>query len=164
MEIHICRDGEKFGPYPRALTHFYLREGMLSADDLCWHKGLAEWRPLGEALPPPVVSNHRSLRMSPMTRPIPAASRIAALSTVQARAASAIPGRAALKPVAASAPVQSKQRRGSSHWIDYVMNGAIALLIVCAAFVYLTRGAGQEISQSWRTRVAMLGHSFSESR
>lgn len=161
MEIHICRDGEKFGPYPRALTHFYLREGMLSADDLCWHKGLRDWQPLGEALPPPTAASLRSLRMNPMTRPIPVASRLAALSrpaSVTKAPAAKVPA----KEAPSSAP--SKQTRGSTHWAEHVLNGIIVTLVACAVSVYLPRGTAHSLEQTWRARVAMLGHAYSPGR
>lgn len=46
MEVWIGRNGERHGPYQEAQVRDWLRSGQLSADDLGWHDGLADWQPL----------------------------------------------------------------------------------------------------------------------
>src|SRR2546425_42761 len=50
MNIYIIRHGEQFGPYDMHSAFGYMREGALSADDLAWHEGMAEWKSLKEVL------------------------------------------------------------------------------------------------------------------
>jgi len=61
MEIHVARNGEKFGPYSADEVRARLAAGQLSGADLCWYEGLAQWVPLagvmgglpgGNAAPP----------------------------------------------------------------------------------------------------------------
>lgn len=51
MEIHIGRDGERFGPYDERRTEEMIRAGDLRPDDLAWRVGMADWRPLAELFP-----------------------------------------------------------------------------------------------------------------
>jgi hypothetical protein len=51
MQIHIQRDGEKFGPYSEEEARQYLREGSLLPDDLAWHEGLENWVALNTLVP-----------------------------------------------------------------------------------------------------------------
>ena len=57
MEIHITRDGAKYGPYAIDDARGLLDSGQLLPSDLAWHEGLEEWTTLGELLaasaPPP---------------------------------------------------------------------------------------------------------------
>ena len=64
MNIHITRDGQKYGPYGLEETRDLLQAGQLLASDLAWHDGLEEWTTLGELLavsgdtpPPPVLAD-----------------------------------------------------------------------------------------------------------
>ena len=61
MAILVCRNGQQEGPYELDEIDRALREGKLSATDLAWQEGLADWLPLGELVGlqepvPPVVS------------------------------------------------------------------------------------------------------------
>lgn len=60
MEIHVSRNGQKFGPYKMAEVKSYLAAGNLQANDLAWYQGAAGWMPLyallalkGDAYNPP---------------------------------------------------------------------------------------------------------------
>ena len=61
MDIHISRDGQRFGPYPIEDARQHLAAGQLLATDLAWHEGAPDWIPLGDllnqsatpAVPPP---------------------------------------------------------------------------------------------------------------
>lgn len=55
MEIWIGRDGERFGPYKEADVRDWLRSGKMSAADLGWREGLADWQPLSVLLPDAVM-------------------------------------------------------------------------------------------------------------
>lgn len=46
MLIHVAKDGRQSGPYSVAQVQDMVRGGLLSATDLGWHAGMAEWAPL----------------------------------------------------------------------------------------------------------------------
>ena len=51
MEIWIGRDGERHGPYKEDDVREWLRSGKVSAKDLAWYEGLADWQPLSVLFP-----------------------------------------------------------------------------------------------------------------
>lgn len=51
MQIHIQRDGEKYGPYSEEEARQYLREGSLLPNDLAWYEGLENWIALNQLIP-----------------------------------------------------------------------------------------------------------------
>lgn len=51
MEVWIGRDGERHGPYKEADVREWLRSGQVSADDLGWREGMADWAPLSTMFP-----------------------------------------------------------------------------------------------------------------
>ncbi|HEY2622277.1 MAG TPA: RDD family protein [Dyella sp.] len=68
MEVWIGRDGERHGPYTEVEVRQWLRSGQVSASDLGWYEGLADWQPLSAlfpeeqtqpAAPPPPISQAR---------------------------------------------------------------------------------------------------------
>ncbi|MBQ4856039.1 RDD family protein [Rhodanobacter sp. B2A1Ga4] len=67
MEIWIGRDGERHGPYKEDDVRAWLRSGQLSAADLAWHEGLADWQPLSVLFP----DETRSVPAAPSTTPLP---------------------------------------------------------------------------------------------
>ena len=50
MEIHVARNGEKFGPYSPDVVRTWLAAGKLNINDMVWYNGLAQWVPLGTVL------------------------------------------------------------------------------------------------------------------
>ena len=50
MQIHIDRNGQKFGPYSVEEAKSYLASGQLLPDDLAWHDGLPGYVPLAQCL------------------------------------------------------------------------------------------------------------------
>ena len=75
MEIHIAREGKKFGPYSVAEVNDYLGTGFLKPDDSAWHEGMADWVPLHTVAgvnapqglkrpPPPTASMPLNVRTS----------------------------------------------------------------------------------------------------
>ena len=63
MQIHVLRDGEKFGPYSEEEVRQYLNQGTLLPTDLAWHEGIDNWIALNELVsgrksktPPPPPS------------------------------------------------------------------------------------------------------------
>jgi hypothetical protein len=80
MEIHIARDGKQFGPYTISEVNDYLGTGFLKPDDLAWHEGLSDWKPL---------SNIEGVRAAAPARraplPPPAAARASAAVKLQAK-------------------------------------------------------------------------------
>jgi tRNA_anti-like/GYF domain 2 len=50
MEIHISRNGQKFGPYKLDEVKNYIASGQLQANDMAWYQGAAGWIPLSELL------------------------------------------------------------------------------------------------------------------
>ncbi|MBL67738.1 MAG: hypothetical protein CMO74_04675 [Verrucomicrobiales bacterium] len=50
MQIHINRDGEQYGPYPREQVESMLAQGQLLPTDMAWHEGMAGWESLGEVM------------------------------------------------------------------------------------------------------------------
>ena len=119
--IHISRDGEAYGPYPRAEAVQYLAEGALVATDLSWHEGLPDWQPLGEVLKP---------KLKPVPRrPMPAAQPAVAQTGKQTPEAEA-------KPQATSS--SRKTTEADSGQLKTVMVGLAVLLIVAVAIpIYL---------------------------
>src|SRR5205807_5026458 len=55
MKLYIAKDNQQLGPFRPSVIRDQLRSGMLSADQLAWHKGLNEWRPLREIFPAEVA-------------------------------------------------------------------------------------------------------------
>ncbi len=57
MQIHVAKAGQQSGPYSVEQVQSMVRSGLLSAADLGWHEGMAEWAPLhtivGLGVPPP---------------------------------------------------------------------------------------------------------------
>lgn len=51
MEVWIGRDGERHGPYKEEEVRQWLRSGQVSADDLGWYEGMADWQPLSSLFP-----------------------------------------------------------------------------------------------------------------
>ena len=56
MEIWIGRDGERHGPYKEDDVREWLRSGKVSAKDLAWYEGLADWQPLSVLFPDEVAA------------------------------------------------------------------------------------------------------------
>jgi hypothetical protein len=48
MQIYIHRNGQKFGPYSVEDANGYISSGNLTAADLAWYDGAADWMPLGQ--------------------------------------------------------------------------------------------------------------------
>ena len=55
MEVWIGRDGERHGPYTEVEVRQWLRSGQVSASDLGWYEGLADWQPLSVLFPEELV-------------------------------------------------------------------------------------------------------------
>jgi len=51
MQVWIGRNGERFGPYTDDEVRQWLRDGTCRVDELGWHEGMTDWRPLGELFP-----------------------------------------------------------------------------------------------------------------
>lgn len=51
MQVWIGRNGERFGPYRDDEIRQWLRDGTCRPDELGWHEGMTDWRPLGELFP-----------------------------------------------------------------------------------------------------------------
>ena len=50
MDIFIFRDGQQYGPYPEADCRSYVLDGQLQQNDLAWHEGMSDWKPLSDVL------------------------------------------------------------------------------------------------------------------
>lgn len=48
MQVHIDRNGERFGPYSLEEVNAYLANGTLLPTDLAWHDGMADWVPISQ--------------------------------------------------------------------------------------------------------------------
>ena len=48
MQVHIDRNGERYGPYSIEDINTYLANGTLLSTDLAWHEGLSGWVPLSQ--------------------------------------------------------------------------------------------------------------------
>jgi len=48
MQVHIDRNGERYGPYSIEDINTYLANGTLLPADLAWHEGLSGWVPLSQ--------------------------------------------------------------------------------------------------------------------
>jgi hypothetical protein len=53
MEYYLLRNGEQFGPYLEAALRGYLESGEARADDLAWHEGAEDWKPVAQCLTEP---------------------------------------------------------------------------------------------------------------
>ena len=51
MQVWIGRNGERFGPYTDDEVRQWMRDGTCQIDELGWHEGVTDWRPLGELFP-----------------------------------------------------------------------------------------------------------------
>ncbi len=79
MHYFIGRNGEQLGPYSEAQIREQLSAGAIGPDDLAWHEGLADWKPVRELFgveaPPPVPPPPGSARLpafhSEITREAP---------------------------------------------------------------------------------------------
>jgi len=48
MQVHIDRNGERFGPYSLEEVNAYLANGTLLPTDLAWQDGMADWLPISQ--------------------------------------------------------------------------------------------------------------------
>ena len=48
MQVHIDRNGERYGPYSNEDINAYLANGTLLPTDLAWHEGLPGWVPVSQ--------------------------------------------------------------------------------------------------------------------
>ena len=48
VAIYVNRNGQQLGPYEAGQVVRLLMDGELSPEDYGWHKGLEEWKPLGQ--------------------------------------------------------------------------------------------------------------------
>ena len=46
MQVYVGRNGEKFGPYSIDQVNEFIKQGKYSFEDLGWHEGMEEWKPL----------------------------------------------------------------------------------------------------------------------
>lgn len=54
--VHLCRDGQQFGPYSIEQLDEMLQREEINGDDLFWYVGCDEWLPLSQFpgfVPPP---------------------------------------------------------------------------------------------------------------
>lgn len=71
MQVHIDRNGERYGPYSIEDINAYLANGTLLPTDLAWQDGMADWMPLsefsgvGDPEMPVGAHTHTSLGQSP---------------------------------------------------------------------------------------------------
>lgn len=50
MDIYVFQNGEQRGPFSRRDVFQEMQDGRLSPDDLAWHEGMEDWKPLGSLL------------------------------------------------------------------------------------------------------------------
>jgi hypothetical protein len=50
MNFFIGKNGQQLGPFSQDQVRSMIDGGMLSANDLAWHEGRADWAPLGQIL------------------------------------------------------------------------------------------------------------------
>jgi hypothetical protein len=50
MSYLVNRNGQQFGPYTIQELQQYVGEGRISATDLAWTEGMAEWKTVGQVL------------------------------------------------------------------------------------------------------------------
>ena len=48
MQIHIFRNGERYGPYNLKDINAYLASGTLLSTDLAWQDGMTDWLPISQ--------------------------------------------------------------------------------------------------------------------
>jgi hypothetical protein len=80
MSTYVFKDGQQEGPFENAEIHARLSEGTLSAGDLGWREGLADWTPLGTLFPEQVPNPQLKVKVpaapvlaaSPQAGPVPA--------------------------------------------------------------------------------------------
>lgn len=53
-QIYLSKNGQQQGPFPEDQVVAGLQSGQHAPDTLCWHDGLAEWKPLSEVIALPV--------------------------------------------------------------------------------------------------------------
>jgi len=74
MAILVYRNDQQEGPYELDEIDRALRDGKLSATDLAWQEGLADWLPLGELVglqePAPTVVSAAKTASSGISRAI----------------------------------------------------------------------------------------------
>lgn len=70
-EIHVARDGVKFGPYDEPTAQSLLAEGRIAPTDLVWRKGMPDWRPAAEVLAP-MLAAAGFAAPPPLAPPMPA--------------------------------------------------------------------------------------------
>ena len=46
MQVHIDRNGERYGPYSIEDINAYLANGTLQPTDLAWQDGMTDWVPV----------------------------------------------------------------------------------------------------------------------
>ena len=48
MQVHIDRNGERYGPYSIEDINAYLANGTLLPTDLAWQDGMTDWLPVSQ--------------------------------------------------------------------------------------------------------------------
>jgi uncharacterized RDD family membrane protein YckC len=56
MFYHVAKNGAQLGPWSESEITGRLASGELSANDLCWTEGMADWQPLGTRFQSPVAT------------------------------------------------------------------------------------------------------------
>ena len=78
MQIHIARNGQKFGPYTVSEVNDYLGTGFLKPEDSAWHEGLSDWQPLSSIQGVHVAASRRRTPPPPPAA-APASARVVTL-------------------------------------------------------------------------------------
>ena len=71
MEVWIGRDGERHGPYTEVEVRQWLRSGQVSASDLGWYEGMADWQPLSSLFPEEIQREPEAAPPAPTTSSVP---------------------------------------------------------------------------------------------
>lgn len=76
MEVWIGRDGERHGPYTEVEVRQWLRSGQVSASDLGWYEGMADWQPLSSLFPEELQREQEAAPTSSSVPPLPQAGAV----------------------------------------------------------------------------------------
>ena len=74
MQVHIDRNGERYGPYSIEDINAYLANGTLLPTDLAWQDGMTDWLPVSQ-IPGVVIPGGSVATPIPTSQPVSTGSR-----------------------------------------------------------------------------------------
>ena len=69
MEYYLHQNGEQVGPYTQEQITAMLSSGQISPEDMIWHEGLPEWKPVREVIQANAGATPQAPSLTPSLNP-----------------------------------------------------------------------------------------------